>query len=53
VKQCVFQGGLGVRDLRLLIEALLGWWLWRFMKERDNLWRKMVSGFYPAWFLWV
>ena len=36
-------------------EALLGKWLWRFMNDRDTLWRRVISteygvdgfGWYP------
>jgi len=43
VKQHVVQGGLGIRDVGLFSEALLGKWLWRFMNEKCNLWRKVVA----------
>jgi len=45
-----------MRDLRLFNEALLGKWLWRFIYEKGNLWRKVVAnkhgttnfGWYPS-----
>ena len=43
VKQPMYLGGLGIRHLRLLNETLLGKWLWRFMNEKGNLWRKVVT----------
>ena len=39
----LFAGGLGVRDLRIFNEALLGKWLCRFMNEKGNMWRKVVT----------
>lgn len=32
-------GGLAIRNLRCLNEALLGKWMWRIGNERDVLWR--------------
>ena len=32
-------GGLGIRRIGLLNEALLGNWLWQFGKEVNCLWR--------------
>ena len=38
--------GLGIRNLRLFNEALLGKWLWRFGLERDALWRQVIEAKY-------
>jgi len=35
-----------VRDLRLFNVALLGKWLWRYMNEKDSLWRRVVRSKY-------
>ncbi|RVW17271.1 Transposon TX1 uncharacterized 149 kDa protein [Vitis vinifera] len=37
------KGGLGVRNLSLMNNALLCKWNWRFANERDALWRNVIS----------
>ncbi|GJZ82479.1 hypothetical protein Tco_0647652 [Tanacetum coccineum] len=41
-------GGLGVGSLLAKNLALLGKWKWRFLTEKDALWRKVVSCFYGS-----
>jgi hypothetical protein len=41
-------GGLAIKNLRLFNQALLGKWLWRFGKERDHLWRKVIEAKYDC-----
>ncbi|RVW41547.1 hypothetical protein CK203_068199 [Vitis vinifera] len=36
------KGGLGVRNLALLDKALLCKWSWRFVMEREALWRQVI-----------
>lgn len=37
-------GGLGIIKLATLNKVLLGKRLWRFVNEKDRLWRKVVKG---------
>ena len=37
------RGGLGVRGLSMMNQALLCKWCWRFANERDSLWRLVIS----------
>lgn len=39
-------GGLGIRNIRLLNEALIMKWWWRFGTEKDALWRKVINSNY-------
>ncbi|GJX30972.1 RNA-directed DNA polymerase, eukaryota, reverse transcriptase zinc-binding domain protein [Tanacetum coccineum] len=39
-------GGLGVGSLLAKNLALLGKWKWRFISEKDALWRKVICNFY-------
>ncbi|XP_026399115.1 uncharacterized protein LOC113294963 [Papaver somniferum] len=36
-------GGLGVKSLRSMNKALLSKWWWRFITEKDSLWRKAME----------
>ena len=42
----IANGGLGIRKLTTFNKALLGKWLWRFGKEEDWLWRRVVASKY-------
>lgn len=39
-------GGLGVGSIRCANISLLGKWRWRFLNEKDALWRKVINVFY-------
>ena len=47
-KNLIPDGGLGIRDLKIFNEALLGKWLWRYMNEKFSLWRRVVVSKYGA-----
>lgn len=36
-------GGLGIKSLKKMNQALLSKWLWRFAKEDDVLWRNLIA----------
>ena len=36
-------GGLGIRNLRIFNQALLGKWLWRYGRETTHLWRRVIA----------
>lgn len=42
------EGGLGLRPVKLMNQALLGKWLWRFGEERDSLWRTIITSKYGS-----
>jgi hypothetical protein len=44
----ISKGGLGIRNLRIFNQALLGKWLWRFAHEREALWRSVVDAKYGS-----
>jgi hypothetical protein len=49
----ISEGGLGIRNLRIFNQALLGKWLWRFAHEREALWRSVVDAKYGStWVGW-
>ncbi|GMI73525.1 hypothetical protein HRI_001021800 [Hibiscus trionum] len=35
-------GGLGIRDLRIQNQALLGKWVWNFVTEKDSIWKTIL-----------
>ena len=50
----IANGGLEIRKLTTFNKALLGKWLWRFGKEEDRLWRRVVASKYGVeWGGWT
>jgi len=46
----ISEGGLGVLNLLCFNQALFGMWLWRYVHEREALWKVMVDSKYDS--LW-
>lgn len=46
IKQCKQAGGLGVRGIKEMNDALLLKWWWRFGTEKESLWRKVICAKY-------
>lgn len=40
------RGGLGIDKINLSNVALLAKWIWRFLEESDDLWKKVIEGKY-------
>lgn len=45
-------GGSGIRRIKIHNKVLLGKWLWRFSKERESLWRRVIVARYGLLFEW-
>jgi hypothetical protein len=41
-------GGLGIRDLRVVNLALLGKWRWRILSEGQGIWRDILLARYGS-----
>jgi hypothetical protein len=39
-------GGLGIRRVAVTNRALLGKWMWRFGREENHLWRRVIVAKY-------
>lgn len=42
-KLSIKQGGLGLRSLTKMNVALQGKWMWRFLKEENKMWKRVID----------
>lgn len=49
VKKSVGEGGLGLRSIIDMNNPLHGKWLWRFITQKDRLWRRVIEARWGDW----
>ncbi|KAL7218831.1 hypothetical protein ACSBR2_011994 [Camellia fascicularis] len=47
ITQSKSNGGLGIRNVRIMNECLLLKWWWRFGSESGSIWKQVILSKYP------